>query len=527
SERWYRRRLFHFLFVIACWHACFVLPRMIGVIPVQIQLIVFSAVLFVLCMVCNGELVRLKPQPDRLTSFYLIISAGGAAGGVFVSLLAPLLFRSYWEYHIGLVGCGILLFWVLRRDRDSWLRSGPAWLTGAALLGVALLPHWWLQLHPPSAAIRYTYYLALALLAGLVLMHLVRTHRGNPPLLSRTWLATACIAALMMEAGYLMFWAHKQFVGSIFSSRNFYGEFTINDDDDSGHQLRARIILHAQVRHGSQLLDPAYRRMATTYYSKGSGVGAALLYHPHRLRLDPQQQALKIGVIGLGAGTLAAYGRPGDSIRFYEINPDIIRVATGPEALFSYIGDSPAQTTVVPGDARLSLEQESNAGHLQNFDVLVVDAFNSDSIPVHLLTKQAFELYLKHLGPDGLLAIHATNYGLDLTPVVMGLAQNLHLEVARFTSPRPGHLPDPASEDFVLPRLRHFIADAQWIVLARDSAFFQQPEVVTRIDSDLSYSPVPLWTDDYSNLFLVLRKQQPAVETAPEPEVLNPGTQIR
>lgn len=467
SERWYRPKLFHTLFVIACWHACYVLPRLIGVIPIKTQLVVFSAVLFVLCMVCNGEMVRLKPPPDRLTSFYLTISAGGAAGGVFVSLVAPLIFPSFWEYDIGLAGCGALLLWVLWRDRTSWLRAAGRW----------------------------------ALAAGIV--------------------------ALLYEAGFLANLARKQFASSIYSSRNFYGEFLVNDNQDFGAQFRARTMFHAQVRHGVQLLDPAYRHIATTYYSKGSGVGAALLYHPRRLAADPQHQGLNIGVIGLGAGTLAAYGRPGDSIRFYEINPDVIRVAAGPKALFTYVADSEARVSIVSGDARLSLEQEAAAGDLQNFDVLAVDAFNSDSIPVHLLTREAFQLYLKHLRPAGLLAIHVSNHALDLTPVVMELAQDLHLESARFTSPRRGYVPDPASDDFVLPRLGHFIAGAQWIVLSRDPAFFREAEVIERADTDVNYSPVPMWTDDYSNLFRVLRKGQQQAESAPEPETLNPGTQIR
>jgi hypothetical protein len=182
--------------------------------------------------------------------------------------------------------------------------------------------------------------------------------------------------------------------------------------------------------------------------------------------------------------------------------------------------------TVVAGDARLSLEHEASGCQSQDFDLLVVDAFNSDSVPVHLLTKEAMALYLHRLRPDGLLLVQISNFSLDLTPVVMGLADHFHLYGARFTSPRPGYVADPATEQFPLPGIGHFVTGAQWIVLSRGQSFFEQPEVIERMDRDVSFAPVPLWTDDYSNLFRVLRKQTKP-EASPEPEALNPGTQIR
>src|SRR5438270_5164967 len=207
--------------------------------------------------------------------------------------------------------------------------------------------------------------------------------------LSRRWLAFLCIVALALETGDLADWARLQFKSSVFVSRNFYGEFVVNLREPTDPEFRSYVMLHARVRHGVQRLDPRYRRISTAYFTTGSGVAAAIMYHPHRLLPDPQKQHLNIGVIGLGAGTLAAYGGPADTIRFYEINPDIIRVSQGPNPLFTFIADSAATVTVVPGDARLSLEREAASHQLQNFDVLAVDAFNSDSIPIHLLTQEA------------------------------------------------------------------------------------------------------------------------------------------
>src|SRR5437588_2315005 len=262
SNRWYRPRLFHLLFVVACWQACYVLPRMAGIIPVKTQLIVFIAVLFVVCMVCHGELVRLKPSSDRLTSFYLIISAGGAAGGIFVSLLAPMIFPTFWEYDIGLVGCGVLLLWLLWRNRASWLHAGPTWLTAAELLLAPTVPLWWLATGASDLAsniFRYVYYPTLIIVAVVVLKDMLQIGRGNSSSFSRRWLPVICAAALLVEAGYLVSWARRQFAMSIANSRNFYGEFVINDFQGFGPEFHCHIMLHAQVRHGLQLLDSRYR----------------------------------------------------------------------------------------------------------------------------------------------------------------------------------------------------------------------------------------------------------------------------
>jgi spermidine synthase len=215
----------------------------------------------------------------------------------------------------------------------------------------------------------------------------------------------------------------------------------------------------------------------TTYFTEKSGAGRAI-------RVSQARGKVHIGVIGLGIGVVATYGNVGDRFRFYEINPDVVYAA---KEYFSFLGDSKAQIDIILGDARLSLEREKD----QNFDVLMIDAFSSDSIPVHLLTKQAMSVYLRHLSSSGLLVFHISNRHLDLRPVVNELAKhhNLHSRTIR-TNANPSEL----------------VADSTYMVLASNSLFFEND-----MFSDIPLKdsvPIPkgdLWTDDYSNVFALLR----------------------
>ena len=164
---------------------------------------------------------------------------------------------------------------------------------------------------------------------------------------------------------------------------------------------------------------------------------------------------MRVGVLGLGAGTLAAYGEPGDVYRFYEINPLVARLAAGTGGFFTFLKDSAAVVEVVLGDARISLERELEAGHAQRFDALVLDTFSSDSIPVHLLTREAFSLYLAHLAPDGVIAVHISNRYLSLTPVVWRLARHYNLQIASFLVKAPAE--EPAANSSL------------WVLLTRDT----------------------------------------------------------
>jgi spermidine synthase len=210
------------------------------------------------------------------------------------------------------------------------------------------------------------------------------------------------------------------------------------------------------------------------------------LHHPRRSARDTSERSLRVGAIGLGVGTIAAYGLPGDYIRFYEINPDVIEIAT--DTNFTYLQDSQASIEIVPGDARLSMEGELANGDEQAFDVLVLDAFSGDAIPVHLLTSEAIEIYLRALNPDGVLAIHVTNRYLDLEPVVREIANHFGLKAARVHQSE-GPMVKPSD----------------WIILARNNSVFGRAEIASRLHPLDSRRRVRLWTDDYSNLFQILK----------------------
>jgi hypothetical protein len=259
---------------------------------------------------------------------------------------------------------------------------------------------------------------------------------------------------------------------TVASMRNFYATLRI---EESGTIFPHRALIHGTIQHGAQFLSWPEDRNPTTYYGRKSGVGLALQFccdGPKR-----------VGIIGLGTGTLAAYGKPGDEFRFYEINPQVIKVA---QDWFSYLKQSPAKSEIIPGDARLSLEREPP----QEFDVLAVDAFSGDAIPVHLLTKEAFALYFRHLKPDGILAVHTSNTYLDLAPVVKLLADDAKYSARLISS----------EED--APAL---ISSADWVLVTRNQRFLDIPETSVGSESIPLPDHLRLWTDDYNNLYKILR----------------------
>jgi hypothetical protein len=233
-----------------------------------------------------------------------------------------------------------------------------------------------------------------------------------------------------------------------------------------------------------QFIDPEMRDVPTTYYVEDGGAGLAILNHPR------YGSEMKVGLLGLGVGTLAAYAQPGDKYRLYEINPVVTDLAEGQGNYFSFLSDSKANITTILGDARISLERELAEGDRQNFDVLVLDTFSSDSIPVHLVTKEAVALYLEHLASDGIIAAHITNLHLDLQPVLWGLAQYYGLSMVRI---------DYAGDS-------NGGYASHWILLSRDPDLLNIPAIRDRSVDLSSYSTnIKLWTDDYSNLFQILK----------------------
>ncbi len=490
SDRLYSRALFGpFLAAALGWGALILFRGY--VVPARTQIVAYSVALFAACMVCHGELARSRPRASRLTSFYLTISGGGAAGGIFVALLAPALFHGFWEFHIGLGLSGLLAFVALARDPDSWLRCGRPWPALVVLLAAAVLA-WrvrdggfvsgaWTAFREGRGASRL-----LAIGAALVVaLFLLRRVPRILSLRGRPYFAGACLAGALGLLGFVLLADVRAFAESaVAMSRNFYGVLTVEEKHDMDPTLRRLDLRHGRIIHGFQYQAPEERRRPTTYYAEATGIGLLLRHHP-RLAAGP----LRVGVVGLGVGTIAAYGRAGDFYRFYDINPAVVELSARPGSTFTYLRDSPAKVELVLGDARLSLERELIRGQAQNFDVLAVDAFSSDSIPVHLLTREAIAIYLGHLRrPDGVLAIHISNRSLDLAPVVRALADAFRLEAA---------VVDTDSVDDAT-------WGATWVLLSRDRTVLETAEIDEESE-ELVGSGTRLWTDDYSNLFRLLK----------------------
>jgi len=385
-------------------------------LPIPVQVAVYCGLLFACAMVCHGELVRLKPTPRYLTAFYLILAAGGAAGGFFVSVIAPHVFPTYVELSLAMVACTLLLLGVYYCSPSSRLKHGrPRWA--------------W-----------------LSMAAG-------------------TLVITAALTSLFQTT----------LAGVKVVYRNFYGVLMVGaQSGDSASQDRADQLIHGRTMHGMQYFSPKRRRWPTSYYGPNSGVGLVLANHH-------AGEARHIGVVGLGVGTLAAYGTPEDRFRFYEINPAVIVLA---ERYFLYLDDSPSAIEIVPGDARISLEREPS----QQFDVLVLDAFSSDAIPIHLLTEEAFRIYLGHLKPDGILAVHISNVHVDLRPVLEGHAEQLGLSELTVDSDAD---PDRG------------LRAANWCLLAAEPRAIEVPAL--RSAALAPGTRRVHWTDDRSSLFEVLK----------------------
>ncbi|HVN06830.1 MAG TPA: fused MFS/spermidine synthase [Bryobacteraceae bacterium] len=416
STRWYRRTVFHGLFAVAVGSMVYALSPEFQNTPIKFMIPFFAAGLFICCMVCHGELVRLKPDPSRLTTFYVMIALGGALGGVFVALIAPHVFAGFFELPLGLAACALLIFAVLRADPESPV-AGP-----------------WLRPIPIASAV-----------------------------------------LTVTVIGFVGYVIHERTAGVRLMVRNFYGGLRILDStaDDSDDPVRR--LMHGTITHGEQYLNPKLQGRPTTYYGPNTGVGRAI-------RQRQENGAVRVGVIGLGTGTLAAYGRAGDYFRFYEINPLVLHLAT---TEFTFLKICRARVAVELGDARLSLEREAP----QNLDLIALDAFSGDAIPVHLLTREALALYFRHLKPDGVLAVHVSNKYLDLQPVVTATAASLHKDAAEVDTE------DQANDVF----------GATWVLVTANDAFFSQPLVRTAAVMKKPIAGMRPWTDDYSNLFRILK----------------------
>ena len=481
SDWWYIRPVFGALLLITVPIAVYLLFEGVTA-PLTQQIIGYSAAMFACCMTCHGELARSRPHPKYLTLFYLTISAGGALGGLVAAVCAPMTFTPFHEYHVALFGCVGITFVAWFRDAIARPLPGRtpalgyfAALTAFIIAVVALflvaeqpvtdwsgqdksvftqmkegaLEFWSGAMNTrvfesPGAKAGTTGYLQssfikFSVMFGLVIFvaalitdeYLHRARRRPVLFLIGPALAAAFLGIRLIDH------VTEDRRGVDYVARNFYGvlqvesahgyrsEFENEDGDmvyeDVGPKVR---LVHGRIMHGFQYRhenDPNHfaRRWHTSYYGETGGVGMAILHHPKRDAGDP----MHIGVIGLGTGTTATYGRKGDRVRIYEINPIVEHIA---RTYFTYLGDSPADVKVVLGDARIMLERELDRGEPQQFDVLAVDAFSSDAIPIHLLTKECVELYFKHIKDDGILALHISNRFVELEGVTMALAEAMN-----------------------------------------------------------------------------------------------------
>jgi hypothetical protein len=372
--------------------------------------------LFIACMVCHGELARRKPHPRYLTLYFLMVSLGGAIGGLFVALLAPRIFPNYWEMPIAITGCGLLIAIVLFSDE-----------TGA----------------PRPLALRASM-LIVALSFGIYLVRLERR-------------------------------ANEQY---ILAARNFYGVLRVRDDPPEDGVAGVRVLIHGTINHGTQLLTPQGGRTPTSYFGETSGISRAI-------RTKGQAGPIRIGILGLGAGVTATLARAGDTLHYYEINPLVFQIA---QTKFDFWKDCPADKHLYFGDGRLTLEgmQES-----ENLDFLAMDAFTSDAVPMHLLTREAYATYQRHLKPDGVLAINISNRYLDLEPIIAEAAKEMGWSGVVVY--------DEGNSE------AYYVSNT-WILLSKSPAIFGQPD----FQDPNTYALQPRkgfrgWTDDYSNIIQILR----------------------
>jgi hypothetical protein len=407
SDGWYRRAWLLGPCAVLLGMCAWGLQTSDVTLDIKIAVPLYLAGLFMFCMFFHGELAKMRPAPRHLTLFYLMISLGGALGGMFVGLVAPRIFPAYYELGLGFVVAAILAAVTLRKQPFF------VWILPIALAGVC--GYFWNK-------------------------QVVQLHEDTRMMV-----------------------------------RDFYGTLRTKDIGTAASDDGVRRLIHGVILHGEQYLKPERRDLPTTYYGPDSGVALAI-------RHTPQQENQQVGVIGLGTGTLAAWGKPGDTYHFYDINPQVIAIA---QSEFTFLKDSKATVEISLGDARLSLEREPP----HEFDVLVVDAFSSDSIPVHLITKEAMAVYLKHVKPSGAIVFHVTNRFLKLAPVVKQLADDFGLYTALIV--------DEADDTA--------FSKTDWVIVTQDKALVDNEAIARKTTAIDAIPGLRLWTDDFNNLYQILK----------------------
>ncbi len=420
-------------------------------------------VLFVTAMACHGEMVRLRPSTKHLTEFYLLMAFGGVLGGIFNAIVAPLIFDRLWEFPIGLVLAGLLM---PRPSSEDGISKGlkldilvPV-AVGLALVAVVKIVENYTPISLNSS------HLALIAAVGGVVVYVSRTS----PL--RFGLGLAAILVAGHVAGVTV---PNPSAETIHIERSFFGILRVERDPTE----KKLILRHGEIRHGDQYLDPKRRREPTQYYHSKGPVGDVF----KMFRESPGPK--KVAVAGLGAGTLAAYAQPGDLWVFYEIDPLVLRLARD-DGYFTYMKDCSAKLEVVLGDARLSIAKAQD----NYYDLIAIDVFSSDAIPVHLITKEAVQLYFSKLAPHGVVLFHISNKYIRLNRVLFKLGEELGLRGMRqiaYSDDGESLWPDAPASD--------------WAVMARNEEDFGSLLKSHRWKPIASAKPVSrAWTDDYSNV---------------------------
>ena len=508
--------LLSFILVFAKWPSA-VHRTMVVIMPLAILLVVLSlmpsgvtvrfwiiillhlATLFVVALVCHGELARSRPPITHLTMFYLLMSVGGALGGIFNALIAPVVFNGLVEYQLVLVLAVLILPRLKERSevqegRRNWAyvwtnggaRQDVAWAFGLGLVTLGLV---WLststgQGSPVLASLSPSLFQGIESVSRLIDVpskQLVSLLACGLPLL----LCYGCVArpfrlglglgAILLASSYSAA-LHDDVV--LHQERTFFGVLKVErNQQENWHKL-----LHGTTSHGTQSLDPSRRDEPLTYYHRSGPIGQAFV------TWQGPYAKTQIAVIGLGTGTLASYIQPGQSLTFYEIDPAVVRTAQSPHYFTYYEAGQQrgADLRVVLGDARLKLGEAPD----HHYDLIVLDAFSSDAIPVHLITREAMAMYLRKLTDDGIVALHISNRYLELEPVLGNLARDLSLVgIKQFDDEGDKQFPGKSSSD--------------WVLLAR------RKEAFGSLADDTRWTPlrqdlrVGVWTDDFSNVLRV------------------------
>ena len=432
----------------------------------SMMLVVLSVMLlFVVCVALHARLYDSRPHASQLTLFYFVMSAGGALGGLFTALIAPLVFDWVWEHPILVFAAALLLPRVPWLDwrRLAGLEPGMVRLL-AAVAGAVVLWLCWMLWDETSLAEPGPARLWLSVAAAWVALLLVPWR----------WAYAAMLAAIMLAQGGVEP-ARDTMEG--LRTRSYFGIYTVRDYPEA----KLRTLAHGTTLHGEQLLDPQLRTMPISYYGPGSGIAIALTNAPRFYGPDAS-----IGVVGLGTGTLACYAQPGERWHFYEIDPAVLEYSRN--RTFTYLADCTPKARVVIGDARLELARAPKG----SFDVLAIDAFSSDSIPLHLLTKEAFGVYLDALGRDGLLVVHISNRFIELEPAIAALARHHGLALA-------------IRDDVPTEGVR--LTGSSWVILTRDPA---RLDALRKLAPDKPMRdllpPAPrAWSDNHASILPYIR----------------------